>query len=114
MRGIPSAPASQIEALPKAVGEEYTRWRIFTLDGHDTQLTCVRFEPDVAAAEQTRKNVANQQGGAEEVTDDFDNVHINCQLSRAIATYEPIVPDIDGNTYRLVASYIVRVGKPTA
>ncbi len=112
MRGIPAFPAEQIEALPKAVGELYTRWRYNIFDGHDTQLITVRFEPTVTTAEHTRQEVATQQGLAVEITDDFGNVHTNCQLLRAIATYEPIVADIDGNTYRLVAIYIVRVGRP--
>tara|TARA_Y100000310_G_scaffold300677_1_gene336543 strand:- start:1767 stop:2141 length:375 start_codon:yes stop_codon:yes gene_type:complete len=112
MRGSPSPPGTVAEALPRAVGEDYNRWRLHGLQGRDTQITAVVFLDDETSAFDRRKEIIDQQGSELEIVDAFDRTYLNCQILMSAAAYRPVY-ESGANKYRVIARYIVRQGSET-
>ena len=112
MNGSPSPPGTVAEALPRAVGEDYNRWRLHGLQGRDSPITAISYLATETEAFELRKEIIDQQGSELTITDAFNRTYLNCQVLIATAVYRPAF-QAGANKYRLAARYIVRQGSET-
>lgn len=111
MNGSPSPPGTVAEALPRAVGEDYNRWRLHGYQGRDTTITVSVYVDDENLAYERRLAIIEQQGSELDIVDAFGRTHLNCQILMSTAAYGPVFQG-GADKYRVFGRYIVRQGKP--
>ena len=111
MNGSPSPAGTVAEPLPRAVGEDYNRWRAHGLQGRDSQIVAAVCVADEPTAFERRTDIIAQQAASLTVVDAFGRTYINCQILMATANYQPVFEG-GANKYRVVGRYIVRQGAP--
>lgn len=109
MTGSPAEVGRVVEVLPRAVGEDYNRWRLHGLQGRDTPITAIVYIDDEQAAFKRVWDIIRQQGAELAIVDAFDRTHSFCQILMSTAIHEPVYEG-GADKYRVFARYIVRQG----